>query len=249
MTLSAESELEAERADDERQPWADIKFPRNLHRENIKYYLEGGRIRALRGNDAEDERLVEYDDTGVSTGEVLRSDELARYRYHIDLGGGGGTTWTGTAQKLAMPGLLFHHVTPTKDYLHDRLVPWRHYLPVAEDLSDLRSKFDWAESHPEKARWIAQQGAEFMRWMGSEEGIDELFREDLVAPLRRAIEAYQPVETTHRGMTWRDVLAASPGGAKMKPIVECSGLNGKCRFLDTDRKEVSSLIYGLYRAA
>ena len=50
---------------------------------------------------------------------------LAQYKYHINPGGGGGSTWSGTIVKLAMPGLLFHHyLTPTKDYFHDWLVPW-----------------------------------------------------------------------------------------------------------------------------
>ena len=46
----------------------------------------------------------------------MNLEELAHYKYQIDIGGGGGTTWTGTIQKMAMPGLLFHHITPTKDY-------------------------------------------------------------------------------------------------------------------------------------
>ena len=57
-------------------------------------------------------------------------EEMARYKYQIDFGGGGGTTFGSTAAKLAMPGLLFHHVTPTKDYFHDDLVPWVHYVPL-----------------------------------------------------------------------------------------------------------------------
>jgi hypothetical protein len=100
--------------------------------------------------------------------------DLARYKYHIDLGGGGGTTWTGTIDKLAMPGLLFHHMTPTKDYFHDLLVPWRHYIPVSEDLSDLKSKYDWAESHPNEAKRIADASTQFMRELGTVEGFGRM---------------------------------------------------------------------------
>ena len=70
-------------------------------------------------------------------------ETLATYKYQIDIGGGGGTTWSGTLEKLAMPGVLFHHVTPTKDYFHDLLVPYVHYIPVKDDLSDLREKYEW----------------------------------------------------------------------------------------------------------
>lgn len=80
-----------------------------------------------------------------------------------------GTTWSGTLEKMAMPGVLFHHETPTKvkkiifilycitlqrfltsqfptkDYIHDRMKAWVHYVPIQEDLSDLYEKYQWAE--------------------------------------------------------------------------------------------------------
>ena len=49
-----------------------------------------------------------------------------------------GTTWSGTIQKLAMPGLLFHHETEVKDYLFDLIKPYEHYVPVRRDLADLK---------------------------------------------------------------------------------------------------------------
>jgi hypothetical protein len=36
---------------------------------------------------------------------------------------GGGTTWEGTLTKLMMPGVLFHHVTRTKDWFYDLMKP------------------------------------------------------------------------------------------------------------------------------
>jgi len=258
VTLTAESEQEAKISGSE-LPWANIKFQRTLHREPTKYYLEDAGIYPfLRAGSSgsssvvasPEQDLVRYDDTGIATGEYMRSADLAKYKYHIDLGGGGGTTWTGTVQKLAMPGLLFHHVTPTKDYIHDRLEPWRHYIPVSHDLRDLKSKFDWAESHPREARWISNEGMAFMRHLGSEEGFGEMFREDFVEPLRRAIEAYRPVEATHPGVAWRDVLDASQGGDRMTPIAECSGIKssrGSCRPMGMAREHMSSLVYGIHR--
>lgn len=75
-----------------------------------------------------------YHDFGieVATEEQMSLSHLSKYKYHIDLGGGGGTTWFGTLEKLAFPGLLFHHVTSAKDYFHDDLIPWVHYVPVNE---------------------------------------------------------------------------------------------------------------------
>mmetsp|Transcript_7678 Transcript_7678/g.10016 ORF Transcript_7678/g.10016 Transcript_7678/m.10016 type:complete len:176 (+) Transcript_7678:1-528(+) len=158
--------------------------------------------------------------------------QLAKYKYQIDLGGGGGTTWSGTIEKLAMPGLLFHHETMTKDYIHDRIKPWKHYIPVREDLKDLKEKFDWAESHPEDAKKIADAATEFMRHLATEEGFGQMFEESFVEPLRRVIDAYQPLSTVNPEMTsWKDVVGSLQG--KVLPVYECTGFikAGSCRHL------------------
>lgn len=101
-------------------------------------------------------------------------EEQSAFRYHIDLGGDGGTSWRGTLEKLAMPGLLFHHETPAQDWFYKDLVPWHHFVPVRTDLSNLKERFDWAEAHPDEARAISQNGTEFVKrlfsnkWMKQE---------------------------------------------------------------------------------
>lgn len=134
--------------------------------------------------------------------------------------GGGGTTWTGTMEKLAMPGLLMHHLTPTKDYLHDHMEPWTHYVPVRSDLSDLRERFEWAEMHPNQARHISYRASLLMAYIGSDEGYAELFRKALIEPLSQIIKAYQPVSHTHPGRTWQQVLQ-SVDGNEFTPVTEC----------------------------
>jgi hypothetical protein len=139
-------------------------------------------------------------------GESMRSSDQAKYKYLIDLGGGGGTTWSGTIQKLILPGLLFHHVTPTKDYIHYRMKPWIHYVPVASDLHDLKEKYIWAEQNPRIAKSIAENGSKLMSHLISPEGMDEMYEQFIAKPARMAIEAYQPVSITHPGLSWRDIL-------------------------------------------
>lgn len=166
-------------------------------------------------------------------GDRMSREEMAKYRYQLDIGGGGGTTWSGTVQKLAMPGLLFHHETPTKDYIHDIMKPWIHYVPVRSDLRDLKEKFDWAESHPEAAKRIAGQGTALVRSLGTPEGFGEMFNEVFVAQLQRVMDAYQPVSTTHPGLSWGEVLKNN-GVREMRPRAACNGyfvMRGGCRDL------------------
>ena len=104
-----------------------------------------------------------------------------------------GTTWTGTLEKLAMPGVLFHHETPTRDYFYDKLEPMVHYIPVRTDLEDLKEKFDWAESHPEEAKQISKRATELLKWMGSVDGFEAMYEEYMVDPLRKFIDSYVPL--------------------------------------------------------
>lgn len=60
---------------------------------------------------------------------------------------------------LEAGSLVFHQATPTVQFLEDGLlVPGRHYVEIAPDLSDLLEKFDYFRTHPHEARAIADQG-------------------------------------------------------------------------------------------
>ena len=202
LVLTAEAELDAAERNDGTLPWANMKF------------APGKRIEMF-------QRLQEY---GIPlNGGVMNPDKEAEYRYQIDIGGGGGTTWSGTTQKLAMPGLLFHHVTATKDYIHDRMKPYIHYVPVKSDLSDLKEKYDWAEANPEAAKMIANQGTQLMRHIGTIEGFGEVFEEHFVEPLHRVMEAYQPVSATHDGLSWRDIIKSTEDISSIKVETTCAG--------------------------
>lgn len=209
VVLSEEAKVELNRfglKNRPSQPWADIAFSSFMS--TRKEPTVGSSTYSL------------WEEVGIAVGKSLDHDELSKYRYQLDIGGGGGTTWTGTMEKLAMPGLLMHHLTPTKDYLHDHMEPWTHYVPVRSDLSDLRERFEWAEMHPNQARHISYRASLLMAYIGSDEGYAELFRKALIEPLSQIIKAYQPVSHTHPGRTWQQVLQ-SVDGNEFTPVTEC----------------------------
>ena len=125
---------------------------------------------------------------------AMSVDEMSRFKYQIDFGGAGGTSWTGTLTKLSMPGLLLHHETPTMDWFYDELRPWHHYVPVRTDLSDLEDRFEWAEAHPEKAKQIAIQGSNFSTWFFSNEKMRHEY-EQMSETLGKVVDAYDSTES------------------------------------------------------
>ena len=201
VVLTAQAEVIAEAKGS--LPWANIKLVGEQNKEEGLY-----------------EKLLDYGIT--AQGEKMTPDQMAGYRYQIDIGGGGGTTWTGTIQKMAMPGLLFHHSTVTKDYIHDRMKPYIHYVPVKADLSDLKEKYDWAEANPKAANLIAAQGTQFMRHVGTVEGFGELFDEHFMKPVQRVMNAYEPVSATHPGKSWREVIKQAEGLPDIAVRTKCT---------------------------
>lgn len=223
LTALAFREAERARADGAPlpiTPWVNIKFSNYVDSNGKKTRTQGS------------VDYQEWEEIGMPVaGEYIDLNHSAKYKYHIDLAGGGGTTWTGTMQKLALPGLLFHHITPTKDYIHDYLEPWVHYIPVASDLLDLKKKFDWAESHQVEAKNIADRGTELMKYLTSPEGFKHMYDEDLVEPLRRVIEAYQPTVKAFKQPNWR-LFVDNMDKENIKPIMKCYGRrNGDCEQL------------------
>ena len=221
VLMTSESELEASIENDQvmggnntKLPWVNIKFT-HMNDKGLKRFV------------GEIEEYQKLQSLGISCiGDVMTLSDHAGYKYHIDLGGGGGTTWTGTIQKLALPGVLFHHVTPTKDWFHDLLVPWEHYIPIESDLSDLREKYEWAERHPDETRRISENGTRFVRWMASVEGFGQLYEAYLVAPLRNVVNAYTHPSSLEHGNKRVLDLIFERGNDKFTVVYKCQRAQG-----------------------
>eukprot|EP00804_Cyclotella_cryptica_P018319 CCRYP_017989-RA/>CCRYP_017989-RA protein AED:0.14 eAED:0.14 QI:0/-1/0/1/-1/1/1/0/510 len=208
---STTQQNEASAASSARIPWVNIKFS--------LYRAAGSKT---------EPNLRAFQSVGISTiGEVIAMPSHSPYKYQIDLGGGGGTTFTGTIEKLAMPGVLFHHVTKTKDYFHDRLQDWVHYIPVRSNLSDLRENYMWAEQNAKQAKNISEQATAFMKWMGSVEGFEIMYEDHLVDPLWKCVESYQPLKEGSTKSVLDIIKESEQLRNNFKIIANVSGLKSK----------------------
>ena len=198
-------------------PWANIKFtrhsPSSSSSSNSREAVAADTV-TNRRNHAKINQHQPTDNTA------------SKYKYHLDLASTSGTALSDTLSKLALPGLLFHHVTPTQDYISNQFEAWEHYIPIKDDLSNLHEMYDYAESHPDKAKRIAEKSMELMKELSTEDGFGKLYEEEFVVPLRNVIEAYQPVEKhtqdDNDNGAYMDIVAELVQKKGMIPVMECS---------------------------
>lgn len=164
---------------------------------------------------------------GIPT--YMSLEDTAAFRYQVDLGGAGGTTWTGTVEKLNMPGVLFHHETPAMDWFYPMLVPWKHHIPIRTDLGDLQAKYEWAEAHLDQAQNISIAASAFVRDFFSRAELERQYQRYFRDYLGRVVSAYR-----HEGDFASILKWYGDQGLHVTPWGNCS--HESCIFCNQTRK-------------
>jgi hypothetical protein len=94
------------------------------------------------------------------TGAFLSLAEQAqRYRFFIDVD---GTGWSGRFKLLLHSGrVVLKQRSDLYDYFMPEVEPFRHYVPVAADMSDLVERIDWLKANPAREKEIAAEAPDF----------------------------------------------------------------------------------------
>jgi glycosyltransferase involved in cell wall biosynthesis len=99
---------------------------------------------------------------------------VARYEILLDIGGNG---YSGRLKYLLFsnrPILLVER--EEVEYFHHDLVPWKHYIPVKQDLTDLMEKVQWVFSHPIERNQIAENARQFAnQYLTREQFLDRIY--------------------------------------------------------------------------
>ena len=67
------------------------------------------------------------------------------------------------ARLLSLGSLVFKQDSHYEEFWYQWLEPWRHFVPLAEDVADVREKLAWARAHDDEARRIARAGQRLVR--------------------------------------------------------------------------------------
>ena len=84
-------------------------------------------------------------------------EDFGRYRFAIDIDGH-ANAW-GFLEKLIVGCCVLKVESPFEQWFYNRIKPWRHYVPIRSDLSNLHEIMEWCFANEAQCRWIADNGA------------------------------------------------------------------------------------------
>ncbi len=108
------------------------------------------------------QRLVRH---GV-VGNKIRQADWGRYKFALDIDGH-SNAWSNFFVRLLLGCCVIKVQSEHgfRQWYYDRLTPWRHYVPVNADLTDLIEKIAWCRGHDAQCAAIAANGQALARAM------------------------------------------------------------------------------------
>jgi len=85
----------------------------------------------------------------------IDSNEMIKYKYILDIDGN-TSTWDATAWKLNSGSVIFKSESGWKQHFYDQYLPYKHYIPVADDFSDIQEKYQWCENNQDECLKIIE---------------------------------------------------------------------------------------------
>lgn len=116
-----------------------------------------------------------------SLGERLSwSQDICSYKYILNLE---GYDWPSSlCQSLQSNSVTIATTPKWHSVLHFNLQPWKHYVPIKDDGSDLKDKLVWCKSNDKECKKISDRSSEYMSQFtpSSEEHIEKLIFKNLI---------------------------------------------------------------------
>ena len=99
--------------------------------------------------------------------------DILEYCYNVDVDGW-SCAWTGYFIKLlaGSPVLKITSDRGFRQWYYDRLEPWRHFVPVAQDLTDLELAVNVLAARPDWAEEIGEHGKAFAQTLNFAEQLE-----------------------------------------------------------------------------
>ena len=92
----------------------------------------------------------------------IERDNMINYKYILDIDGN-ASTWDATAWKLNSGSVIFKADSNWEQWFYKEYKPWVHYVPIADDFSDIQERYKWCEENPEKCLEMIRNAKELFQ--------------------------------------------------------------------------------------
>lgn len=116
------------------------------------------------------EEIETFVKTQALWGERWSIDVFGGYKFVVDIDGH-ANAW-GLLEKLILGCCILKVSSPYEQWFYEHLRPWRHYVPIRSDLTDLDEIFAWCRENNRECEWIAKNGATLARSLTLENAVD-----------------------------------------------------------------------------
>ena len=98
-----------------------------------------------------------------------------KYKYQV-LIDGNTCAYSRAYWQLFSDCLMFKQTSPNIQWYYKALFPYVHYVPIENNLSDLKEKIEWAQSHDKEAQAIVASANDFAQNNLNKDAIDLYFQ-------------------------------------------------------------------------
>jgi hypothetical protein len=112
---------------------------------------------------------IYMDEIDIPLKEFKTPLEQSKYKYILHLPG--HTCAYRLSLEMYYGSVIFIFKCPYKLWFFDSLIPWEHYIPVSDEISekDLLNKLEWCKQNDEKCKMIAENARKFaIKYLGRE---------------------------------------------------------------------------------
>jgi hypothetical protein len=100
----------------------------------------------------------------------IERNDMINYKYILDIDGN-ASTWDATAWKLNSGSVIFKTDSNWEQWFYEEYKPWVHYVPVADDFSDIQERYKWCEASPEKCEEMIRNAKELFQTIYRHENV------------------------------------------------------------------------------
>ena len=100
----------------------------------------------------------------------MERHDMINYKYILDIDGN-ASTWDATAWKLNSGSVIFKTDSNWEQWFYKEYKPWVHYVPVADDFSDIQERYKWCEANPKKCVEMIRNAKELFQTIYRHENV------------------------------------------------------------------------------